>query len=231
MHLGYPELATSATQSTMILAAHVLPDFPEDNQTESQPVEYRWPSTLLRAWLTSTFRNPHPTSSWNPRSVPHPCHLRLSDTTGSLLQAPAASASLLHYPFSDFFHCQRSWVHQSLALPCGQLTARPTDLTGSWLTDVAAFTAGAGLTTGAKTELTAAAARTGVTITWLPSLGPNWLGSATPSASCWTAAFQNGCTGQLPSVGRSAPKISASALPTAAEAQREAPTSHRYALH
>ena len=36
---------------------------------------------------------------------------------------------------------------------------------------------------------------------------------------------------QLPSVGRSAPKISASASATAAEAQREAPTSHQYALH
>ena len=127
MHLGYPELATSATpsslmlQSTVILAAQVSPDFPKDNQTESQAVElaaFHSVEGLVDLHL------PEPTPNLqlehtvdHPRSVPRPCHLRLSDTTGSLLQAPAASASLSlpHHPFSDFFHCQRSWVHHSLA--------------------------------------------------------------------------------------------------------------------
>jgi len=143
----------------------VLPDFPKDNQTESQAVElaaFHPVEGLVDLHL------PEPTPNLqlehtvdHPRSVLHPCHLKLSDTTGSLLhlsqKPPLPPAS----PVFGFLPLPTQLGPPLLGFPPTPgtgLTARPTDLTGSWLTDVAAFTAGAGLTAGAGTELTAVAA-------------------------------------------------------------------------
>ena len=89
-------------QSTMNLAAQVLPDFPKDNRTGSQTVG--WVAFHLVEGLVD-LHLPEPTPNLqlehtadHPRSVAHPCHLRLSGTTGSHLQVPAASASLAQKP-------------------------------------------------------------------------------------------------------------------------------------
>ena len=108
----------------------------------------------------------------------HTCqHQRVSSRSFCISLAKVSSASrITRFRISSTANTAGSttpWLFSIwLPTPGTGLTARPAGLTG----DVAALAGGAGLTAGAGTELTAAAAawtsRTRVTITWLPSAQP-----------------------------------------------------------
>ena len=100
MHPDYPELVAWATPSSATLpsakslTAKTQPELPKESQAVGL-VAFQLAEDLTDLYLLASTPNSHlEHPADHQKLVHHPCHSRLFDTTGSLLQAPVASAFL-----------------------------------------------------------------------------------------------------------------------------------------